>query len=135
MFQANNVRVIDGDTIKADIDLGFNIWMHDQTIRLAGIDTPELKSKDPLCAAAALLAKKRVVELVNDKPIRITSQHKKRDKFGRVLATIVSHDDVDVNQTLLSERLAVDYSGKLKTVDLHLDNINYLIETKKLETV
>ena len=42
-YKANIVRVIDGDTVVADIDLGFNVWRRDERLRLFGIDTPERK--------------------------------------------------------------------------------------------
>lgn len=136
MMQANNVRVIDGDTLKADIDLGFNVWLHDQSIRLADIDTPELKSKEMLCSAAGRLARRRVIELIGDKSISFQTKSKQRDKFGRILATIFNHYDMNINQTLLQERLAVEYSGKSKnlTSEKQQENIEYLNATGKLLT-
>lgn len=130
MYRANNVRVIDGDTLVANIDLGFNVWLHDQSIRLADIDTPELKSKDPHCLAASHLARNRVIELIDGKPISFNGQ--KREKFGRILATVFTHDQVNINQTLVAERLAVDYFGKSKNVEKQLENVDYLFQSGRL---
>lgn len=136
MIRATNVRVIDGDTVKADVDLGFNVWLHDQSIRLADIDTPELKSQDRLHSEAARLAQKRVMELIGDRPINLITKSRRRDKFGRILASIVNHDDINVNQTLLHERLAVEYSGKSKklSVGKQHENIEHLKQSGKLLT-
>ncbi len=46
LYKAKLVRVIDGDTIDLDIDLGFDVWLKKQRIRLAGIDSPECRTKN-----------------------------------------------------------------------------------------
>ena len=46
LYRIDNIRVIDGDTIDCDIDLGFDVWLHKQRIRLYGIDAPETRTKD-----------------------------------------------------------------------------------------
>ena len=45
-YRANINRVVDGDTVDVDIDLGFGVWMKDERVRLAGIDTPESRTRD-----------------------------------------------------------------------------------------
>ena len=45
-YRIKVVRVIDGDTVDVDIDLGFGVWMHKERVRLYGIDTPESRTRD-----------------------------------------------------------------------------------------
>ena len=45
-YRCKIVRVVDGDTVDVDIDLGFGVWMHKERIRLHGIDTPESRTRD-----------------------------------------------------------------------------------------
>ena len=50
LYKATVTEVYDGDTITVDIDLGLNVWLKDQTLRLLGIDTPELRGEERLKA-------------------------------------------------------------------------------------
>ena len=45
-YKCKILRVIDGDTVDVDIDLGFGVWMHKERIRILGIDTPESRTRD-----------------------------------------------------------------------------------------
>ena len=61
-YNCKMVRVVDGDTVDVDIDLGFGVWMRNQRIRMYGIDTPESRTSDPIekiygKAATAFLVK------------------------------------------------------------------------------
>ena len=47
-YQVKILRIVDGDTVDVDIDLGFGVWMHRERIRLWGIDTPESRTRDPV---------------------------------------------------------------------------------------
>ena len=47
-YKCKLVRVVDGDTVDVDIDLGFGVWLRKQRIRLYGIDTPESRTSDPI---------------------------------------------------------------------------------------
>ena len=68
MFEYNFklVRVVDGDTVDIDIDLGFGVWLRKQRIRIMGIDTPESRTSDPEEKVYGLLAKDQVVKLLGD---------------------------------------------------------------------
>lgn len=92
-YPITNIRVIDGDTIEADVDLGFRIRQR-QVIRLAGIDAPELRSKDAAERDRARIAKLWLgVMTIGDetRPIHEVVMHStKLDKYGRSLATIWS---------------------------------------------
>ena len=115
-YRAVIMRVIDGDTCVAAIDLGFNnIKM--ERLRLAGIDAPELRPKKAGRTekdlqnekARANIAAERVRELIEGRQVVI--QTKKTGKFGRWLAVIYLPGDPTrtVNQLLLEEGLAVEY--------------------------
>ena len=64
-FQAKVKRVVDGDTLDLDIDLGFHITLSER-VRLMGIDTPETRSRDPIEKSSGLIAKDVVIDFVND---------------------------------------------------------------------
>ena len=62
-YKAVLVRVIDGDTIDVDIDLGFDVWLKKQRVRLAGIDAPESRTRNKAEKVLGLAAKARLTEL------------------------------------------------------------------------
>jgi micrococcal nuclease len=65
-YKAKLVRVIDGDTIDVDIDLGFDVWLKRQRIRLAGIDAPESRTRNKAEKVLGLAAKARLTELCSE---------------------------------------------------------------------
>ena len=65
-YKAKLVRVIDGDTIDVDIDLGFDVWLKNQRVRLAGIDSPECRTRNKLEKTLGLAAKARLTELCSE---------------------------------------------------------------------
>ena len=110
-------RVIDGDTIDAFIDLGFDIHVK-KRIRFAGINTPESRTRDLEEKARGLAAKDRVKQLL-DGCDNITLQSHGVGKFGRCLGELML-DRVDgkekltlvsLNKLLISEGHAVEYHG------------------------
>ena len=115
-YKATLDRVIDGDTIDANIDLGFDISVH-KRIRLAGIDSPESRTRDLDEKKRGLASKARLIELLDKGSLVVES--KEVGKFGRVLGTLhVYPDDLDlplnVNDTLVKEGYAVEYWGGKK---------------------
>mgnify|MGYP003642500662 CR=1 FL=1 len=109
-YKAKLDRVVDGDTIDANIELGFDITIH-KRIRLAGIDTPESRTRDLEEKARGLASKDRLVELLGDGKFVLES--KEVGKYGRVLGTL-HIDDVNINETLVEEGFAVEYWGGKK---------------------
>lgn len=98
------VRVIDGDTIVVEVDLGFNQWMHNQHVRLFGINTPELIGKDRL---AALKAKQFVESWAKERQLYLHSRrYDEREKYGRILASVFRDDGACLNDDLLRAGLA-----------------------------
>ncbi len=109
-YNAKVLRVYDGDTIRADLDLGFGIWMRNQSIRFKGINTPELRGESK---AAGIVSRDRLIELLeaagNECVIK-TSKDKQTGKYGRILGEIwVDTQPISVNEILLNEGLAVQY--------------------------
>ena len=105
-------RVIDGDTIDVHIDLGFGVWLYKQRVRLAGIDTPESRTRNRVEKALGLLAKSRLSELCGEQ-LMIKSLGK--GKYGRILGIPYTLDGQDICQQLIKENHAVEYWGGKKT--------------------
>ena len=104
-YNALCTSVYDGDSITLDIDLGFNMWMRNQKIRLLGIDTPELRGEE---RADGLVAAARLRDLIENREVTLQSHRDKAGKYGRWLGTIYL-DGVSMNQLLLDEGLAELY--------------------------
>ena len=109
-YKAKLDRVVDGDTIDAHINLGFDITIH-KRIRLAGIDTPESRTRDLEEKARGLASKDRLAELLEGGEFILES--KEVGKYGRVLGTL-HVEDLNVNETLVQEGFAVEYWGGKK---------------------
>jgi len=84
-YLARVTKVYDGDTLTCDIDLGFNMWMRAQKIRLADIDAPELVGP---CRPAGLAARNALRELVAGKDVILLTRQDKAEKYGRWLGEI-----------------------------------------------
>ena len=118
-------RVIDGDTVDVDIDLGFGVWLKKQRIRLYGVDTPESRTRDKVEKVFGLKAKAFVLEhlpVCSDQVLRTRLQDS-RGKFGRILGEFVCQDST-INQLLIETYNAVAYFGQSKEAikQSHLDN-------------
>ena len=132
-YNCKIVRVIDGDSIIIDIDLGFSHFIHNESIRLYGVDCPECRSRDKEEKAAGLLAKEFVEDALHVGGI-YRLQTKEKGKFGRYLGTIYLTDDTSINAALVKERLAVPYFGqsKVRVQEAHLANRKLLKEMGRL---
>tara|TARA_R110000765_G_scaffold37676_3_gene83291 strand:+ start:1173 stop:1580 length:408 start_codon:yes stop_codon:yes gene_type:complete len=128
-YNCKIVRVIDGDSIIIDIDLGFSHFIHNESIRLYGIDTPECRTRDAEEKTAGLLAKKFVEEALHVGGT-YTLTTKEKGKFGRYLGTIYLTEETSINAALVKERLAVPYFGqsKVRVKEAHLANRLFLKE-------
>lgn len=104
-------RAVDGDTAVVRLDLGFGVQIT-QTLRLRGINTPELRSHDPAERAAAQQALARLRELLPPgRACTVKTFKDAQEKYGRYLADILLEDGTDVVQTLLREGLGRPYDG------------------------
>lgn len=102
-------RVVDGDTVDVDIDLGFGVWLSNQRIRILGIDAPETRTRDLEEKARGLEAKAYVENLLPEGSIQVlhTTQFKK-GKFGRILGDFQIYDRVWDASRMLTEVMLRD---------------------------
>ena len=136
-YRIENIRVIDGDTVDVDIDLGFGIWMRKQRIRIYNIDTPESRTKDEVEKVFGIAAKKRLQELLSiDGEIIFRSIKDTRGKFGRILGDFLIDDLSNTcGDILCMEGHAVRYHGQNKDdiQEEHEKNRKKLIAEGKVE--
>ena len=110
-------RVVDGDTVDVDIDLGFGVWLHTERVRVMGIDTPESRTSDKVEKVFGLAAKHRLQELLGEQAVLKTTIDKTgedaKGKFGRILGDFIVGDST-VSKILVEEGHAVAYWGQNK---------------------
>jgi len=133
-YKVNIVKVIDGDTVDVDIDLGFGIWLKKERVRIMGIDTPESRTSDKLEKVFGLAAKERLSSLLGQEAILRTQVSKKgedmKGKFGRVLGDFDTIHGESVSGKLMTEGHAVVYMGGSKdaTQSQHIENRHKLVD-------
>jgi micrococcal nuclease len=143
-YNAKVVEVVDGDTIVIDIDLGFDIKLTKQKVRLLGIDTPESRTSDKIEKVFGLVSKEYVKKFVKEcEDYVIIRTHLSddvdengREKFGRLLGEIVNPKTRKVlNEELINNNYAVKYLGenKLNVADEHKKNRKILIDRKEVK--
>ena len=131
-------KVLDGDTVDIDLDLGFNIILANQRVRLAGVDTPESRTANKEEKPRGLLSKKKLSEKLpvgSWNKIRTMKSDNNDDKFGRILGEILLSDGVNVNAWLIENNYAVKYLGENKELvhEQHLANKKILIARGELK--
>ena len=110
-YNATIVKIIDGDTVDALIDVGFSI-MTKKRIRFRGINTPESRTRDKEEKVRGLAAKDRVVELLSENDNKFVLKSYGVGKYGRCLGELfVEGHEESVNQVLINEGHAVEYWG------------------------
>tara|TARA_R100001163_G_scaffold61334_1_gene51235 strand:- start:424 stop:831 length:408 start_codon:yes stop_codon:yes gene_type:complete len=107
-------RVVDGDTVDVDIDLGFDTWLSKQRIRLYGLDTWESRTRDLEVKAKGLLAKEFTKQMVSGAEEIVLLSYG-RGKYGRTLGELIC-DGVNLNDALIENGHAVKYYGGKKTI-------------------
>ena len=112
VYNATLERIVDGDTFDCSLDLGFDVKLHKQRVRLHGIDTPESRTRDLAEKKLGLAAKERLKELCKGK-FKIKSLGK--GKYGRILGIPYTEDGQSICQMLIDEKHAVEYWGGTKT--------------------
>ena len=127
-------KIIDGDTVDVDIDLGFGVVLTDERVRIMGIDTPESRTRNKIEKLFGLAAKQRLKELLSEQCVLKTEINKDgedmKGKFGRVLGDFVSADGRMITDIMIEEGHAVAYHGQSKD-DIkvaHLENRKKLLE-------
>ena len=132
-YKCTVLRVVDGDTVDVDIDLGFGVWLHKERVRIMGIDTPESRTSDKVEKVFGLAAKERLISLLGENAILDTQVSKKgedmKGKFGRILGNFRTLAGEHCADILIEEGHAVEYTGGSKedTQTQHLANRQRLI--------
>ena len=139
-YSAKVRRVVDGDTVDVDIDLGFGIIYANQRIRLYGIDTPESRTRDLVEKKFGYAAKEFLTAMLGKDCVLRT--HKDGvGKYGRILGEFIVWDSEtdsyrSVNKIMVDKHLAVEYYGQSKDAieDEHIKNRS-LVEKRYYEHI
>jgi micrococcal nuclease len=105
-YTATIIKVVDGDTVHLDVDLGFDIKRKD-SFRLMGINAPEMKTPE------GIVSRNHLCELLNwpaNSAVVVTTHKDQREKYGRYLATLFI-DGKNINDAMVEAGEAVPYSG------------------------
>ncbi len=126
-YNCKIVRVIDGDSIIIDIDLGFSHFIHNESIRLYGVDTPECRTRDAEEKDCRTLGKE-VCRTDASRRRNLQARTREKGKFGRYLGVIKITGNLTINTALVTEHLAVPYMGqnKQEIEDAHKENYKIL---------
>ena len=140
-YHCKIVRVIDGDTVDVDIDLGFGVWLKKERVRVYGIDTPESRTRDKEEKKYGFAAKKYVKDFLSDSTVTlVTKEYDAKGKFGRILGDLVidssfkpEYIEKGKKKRYLSEEMikmyhAVEYHGQSKEDirEAHLANRKFV---------
>jgi micrococcal nuclease len=137
-YKCKIIKVLDGDTVDIDLDLGFKIILANQRVRMAGVDTPESRTTIAEEKVRGLLSKKKLAEKLPIGSWQIIETQKSDsndDKFGRILGVFILEDGTRVNDWLIQNNYAVPYKGENKdlTQAEHQANKKILIERGELK--
>lgn len=105
-YNAEIIAIKDGDTVVANVDLGFGVWLKKQTFRLAGINCPELKT------AEGKVSRDKLKEFILNKRVVLHTKKDSKEKYGRWLCTVVLEEDknlIDINVKMVAEGYAVKF--------------------------
>jgi micrococcal nuclease len=137
-YKCKIIKVLDGDTVDIDLDLGFKIILANQRVRMAGVDTPESRTTIAEEKVRGQLSKKKLAEKLPVGSWQIIETQKpdsNDDKFGRILGVFILEDGTRVNDWLIQNNYAVPYKGENKdlTQAEHQANKKILIERGELK--
>ncbi len=116
-YKCKILKVLDGDTVDIDLDLGFKIVLANQRVRMAGIDTPESRTTIAEEKVRGQLSKKKLTEKLPVGSWQVIETQKpdsNDDKFGRILGVFILEDGTRVNDWLIQNNYAVPYKGENK---------------------
>ena len=131
-YKVSVVKVVDGDTLDVDIDLGFGMSYKKQRVRMMGIDTPESRTRDKVEKLFGKASKKHLTHLLSEGNITLVSHDK--GKFGRILGELFVHNEdesvINVNKQMILDHHAVEYTGENKdtTTERHMEHRKLLME-------
>jgi len=128
-------RIVDGDTVDIDIDLGFGIWLRKERVRVAGIDTPEKRTRDKVEKVFGLAATAKAHTLIPEgSDCIVRTRRDKAGKYGRTMGDFVMTDGRLYTEVMIETYHAVPYEGQAKA-DIeaaHLVNRKILIESGEI---
>ena len=111
-YKCKVVRVVDGDTVDVDIDLGFGVWLHKERVRIIGMDTPESRTRDKEEKVKGLAAKARLIQILDENENKFILVSHGVGKFGRCLGELFLTSNSDsINNQLVLEGHAKKYNG------------------------
>jgi len=130
-YNVTIAKVVDGDTVDVDIDLGFGMVYKKQRVRMLGIDTPESRTRDLVEKKFGKASKKHLKKLLEEAESITLISHDK-GKFGRILGEIFVHEEgtkVNVNEQMIKDHHAVPYTGENKDLveEQHMANREVLL--------
>ena len=141
-YKCKILRIVDGDTVDVDIDLGFGVWLHRERVRIMGIDTPESRTRDKIEKQFGLASKQFLKDMLPIGSMQVLktqidkSGEDKKGKFGRILGKFriydVATDSWDfMGNVMIREGHAVAYHGQNKddVQEQHLSNRQKLLES------
>ena len=134
-YKVDVTRIVNGDTVDVDIDLGFGMTYKKQRVRLMGIDTPESRTRDLEEKFYGKQSKAFLTSLI-EKADEIQLVSHDKGKFGRILGELfMGGSTFSVNQQMINEPHAVAYTGgnKEEIEKGHLANREILLEQGVVE--
>ena len=133
-YRATLLKIVDGDTVDVDIDLGFGVVLSNQRIRLYGIDTPESRTRDLEEKKCGKLAAKYIEEHIQvSSSFTLRTRLDGKGKYGRILGELICFvpefdREMSLNDAMVMKKLAVKYFGQSKDdiEEEHLKNREHL---------
>ena len=132
-YRCKVVKIVDGDTVDVDIDLGFGVWLKKERIRMFGIDTPESRTRDLDEKKYGLMAKDYITKLLDDEGgIVLKTRKDAEGKYGRILGELwrtTDFADRSINQIMIEKHHAVSYHGQSKEdiAEQHIKNRDLVV--------
>ena len=131
-YRCKVVKIIDGDTVDVDIDLGFGVWLKKERIRMFGIDTPESRTRDLEEKKYGNAAKEFITGMLSDEGgIVLKTRKDKEGKYGRILGELwrtTDFADKSINDYMIEKHHAVAYHGQSKELieEEHIKNREFI---------
>jgi len=132
-YRCKVVKIVDGDTVDVDIDLGFGVWLKKERIRMFGIDTPEIRTRDLDEKKYGLMAKDYITKLLDDEGgIVLKTRKDAEGKYGRILGELwrtTDFADTSINDLMIKNHHAVSYHGQSKEdiAEQHIKNRDLVV--------
>ena len=135
LYRCKIQRIVDGDTVDVNIDLGFDIWLRKERVRIAGIDTPESRTRDKVEKIFGKAATAHAHTIIPEGSECLIRTHRdKKGKYGRTMGDFILEDDSYYTSRMIQSHHAVEYHGQSKD-DIkaaHLKNREILVESGEI---